>query len=87
MELPTSHDYLRMSVEEFDTTKLLRHAAQQRDQRGFDKMLRAAPQASEGWLRLQRDAKKAPRLFVSEWEVPLDASVETMIALRDKVVA
>ncbi len=39
MELPTSSDYLRMSVEEFDTTKLLRHAAQQRDQRGFDKTL------------------------------------------------
>jgi len=50
-------------------------------------MLRAAPQASDGWFRLQCDAKKAPRLFVSEWEVPLDASVETMIALRDKVVA
>ena len=39
MELPTSHDFLRMSVEEFDTNKLLRHAAVQRDQRGFDKML------------------------------------------------
>ena len=39
MELPTSHDYLRMSVEEFDTSKMLAHAAQQRDQRGFDKML------------------------------------------------
>src|SRR5262245_35381763 len=39
MELPTSHDYLRMSVEEFDNAKLLRHDAQQRDQRVFDKML------------------------------------------------
>jgi len=39
MELPTSHDYLRMSIEEFDTTKMLSHAARQRDERGFDKML------------------------------------------------
>jgi predicted TIM-barrel fold metal-dependent hydrolase len=39
MELRTSHDYLRMSVQEFDTSKMLRHAAQQRDERGFDKML------------------------------------------------
>jgi hypothetical protein len=50
-------------------------------------MVRAAPEASNGWFRLQRDAKPAPRLFVSEWEVPVDASVETLIALRDKVVA
>jgi hypothetical protein len=50
-------------------------------------MARAAPEASNGWFRLQRDAKPAPRLFVSEWEVPVDASVETLIALRDKVVA
>jgi hypothetical protein len=39
MELPTSHDFLRMSVEEFDTTSLLRHASRQREERGFDKML------------------------------------------------
>ena len=39
MELPTSDDFFKMSVEEFDTNKLLRHASQQRDQRGFDKML------------------------------------------------
>ena len=50
-------------------------------------MLRAAPQASNGWFQLQRDAKPAPRLFVSEWEVPVDAALDTMIALRDKVVA
>ena len=50
-------------------------------------MLRAAPAASEGWFRLQRDAKPAPRLFVSEWEVPVDAPVETLVALREKVVA
>jgi hypothetical protein len=50
-------------------------------------MVRAAPEASNGWFRLQRDAKRAPRLFVSEWEVPVDASVDTLIALRDKVVA
>jgi hypothetical protein len=49
--------------------------------------LRGKPEASDGWFRLQRDAKPAPRLFVSEWEVPLDASVDTLIALRDKVVA
>jgi hypothetical protein len=49
--------------------------------------LRGKPGASDGWFRLQRDAKPAPRLFVSEWEVPLDASVDTLIALRDKVVA
>ena len=39
MELPTSHDYLKMSIEEFDTSKVLAHAARQRDARGFDKML------------------------------------------------
>jgi len=50
-------------------------------------MVKAAPEASNGWFRLQRDAKPAPRLFVSEWEVPVDAAVETLIALRDKVVA
>lgn len=50
-------------------------------------MLRSPPQASNGWFQLQRDAKPAPRLFVSEWEVPVDASLETLVALRDKVVA
>jgi hypothetical protein len=50
-------------------------------------MVRAAPDVSNGWFRLQRDAKTAPRLFVSDWELPVDASTETLIALRDKVVA
>ncbi len=48
-------------------------------------MLRAAPEASDGWFRLQRGAKPAPRLFVSEWEVPPDARVPTMVALRHRV--
>jgi hypothetical protein len=50
-------------------------------------MLLGAPSASDGWFRLQRDAKPAPRLFVSEWEVPVDSPLETLVALRDKVVA
>ena len=50
-------------------------------------MMRAPPSASDGWFKLQRGAKPAPRLFVSEWEVPVDASVDTLVALRDKVVA
>jgi hypothetical protein len=49
-------------------------------------MLRAAPSASEGWFKLQRQAKPAPRLFLSEGEVPLDAPAETLIALRERVV-
>ena len=40
MELPTGNErYFRMSVEEFDTEKLLTNAARQRDQRGFDDVL------------------------------------------------
>ncbi len=50
-------------------------------------MLRSAPEASDGWFTLQRGAKPAPRLFVSEWEVPPDARVPTLIALRHKVTA
>jgi hypothetical protein len=50
-------------------------------------MLRAAPSASEGWFKLQRQAKPAPRLFLSEGEVPLDAPAETLIALRERVVS
>ncbi len=48
-------------------------------------MLRAAPEASDGWFTLQRGAKPAPRLFVSEWEVPIDARIPTLVALRHKV--
>jgi hypothetical protein len=48
-------------------------------------MLRAAPEASDGWFTLQRRAKPAPRLFVSEWEVPPDARIATLVALRHKV--
>jgi uncharacterized protein len=36
MDLPLS-DFRRMSVEEFDTTKLLAHASKQADERGYDK--------------------------------------------------
>lgn len=40
MELPTGNErYFRMSVEEFDTNKLLENAARQRDKRGFDDVL------------------------------------------------
>ncbi len=40
MELPTGNErYFRMSVEEFDTEKLMENAARQRDQRGFDDVL------------------------------------------------
>ncbi|MBM3485576.1 MAG: amidohydrolase [Alphaproteobacteria bacterium] len=40
MDLPTgSEQYFKMSVSEFDTTKLLAKAAQQRDERGLDKLL------------------------------------------------
>ena len=40
MELPTGNErYFRMSVEEFDTEKLLTNAARQRDQRGFNDVL------------------------------------------------
>lgn len=40
MELPTGNErYFRMSVEEFDTTKLLQNAARQRDRRGLDDVL------------------------------------------------
>tara|TARA_B110000444_G_scaffold244767_1_gene264537 strand:- start:142 stop:1383 length:1242 start_codon:yes stop_codon:yes gene_type:complete len=40
MELPTGNErYFRMSVEEFDTEKLLTNASRQRDQRGFDDIL------------------------------------------------
>lgn len=40
MELPTGNErYFRMSVEEFDTEKLLTNASRQRDQRGFDDVL------------------------------------------------
>ncbi len=40
MELPTGNErYFRMSVEEFDTGKLLRNAARQRDLRGLDDVL------------------------------------------------
>ena len=40
MELPTGNErYFRMSVEEFDTEKLLQNAARQRDQRKFDDVL------------------------------------------------
>ncbi len=48
-------------------------------------MLRGAPEAADGWFTLQRGAKPGPRLFVSEWEVPSDARVPTMVALRHKV--
>src|ERR1700674_4240202 len=36
MDLPLS-DFRRMSVAEFDTTKLLAHAARQANERGYDK--------------------------------------------------
>jgi hypothetical protein len=36
MDLPLS-DFRRMSVEEFDTSKLLAHASKQADERGYDK--------------------------------------------------
>ena len=40
MELPTGNErYFRMSVEEFDTQKLLLNAARQRDQRNFQDVL------------------------------------------------
>ena len=40
MELPTGNErYFRMSVEEFDTEKLMQNAARQRDQRKFNDML------------------------------------------------
>ena len=40
MELPTGNErYFRMSVEEFDTEKLLQNAARQRDQRKFEDVL------------------------------------------------
>ncbi len=40
MELPTGNErYFRMSVEEFDTEKLMENAARQRDRRGFDDVL------------------------------------------------
>lgn len=40
MELPTGNErYFRMSVEEFDTEKLLENAARQRDRRGLDDVL------------------------------------------------
>jgi len=32
-----SHDFRRMSVEEFDTSKLLAHASKQAKDRGYDK--------------------------------------------------
>ena len=37
MEIPLS-DYRKMAVAEFDTTKLLAHAAQQANERGYDKL-------------------------------------------------
>ena len=39
MDLPSSDRYYKLSVEEFDTNKLLTNAARQRDQRGFNDML------------------------------------------------
>lgn len=39
MDLPSSDKYYKMSVEEFDSNKLLAHAAKQRDQRGLNDML------------------------------------------------
>ena len=39
MDLPSSDKYYKLSVEEFDTNKLLTNAARQRDQRGFNDML------------------------------------------------
>ena len=39
MDLPSSDRYYKLSVEEFDTKKLLTNAARQRDQRGFNDML------------------------------------------------
>ena len=40
MELPTGNErYFRMSVEEFDTEKLLQNAIRQRDQRKFEDVL------------------------------------------------
>lgn len=48
-------------------------------------MLRGAPEAADGWFTLQRGAKPGPRLFLSEWEVPPDARIPTLVALRHKV--
>ena len=39
MDLPSSDSYYKLSVEEFDTNKLLTNASRQRDQRGFNDML------------------------------------------------
>ena len=40
MELPTGNErYFRMSVEEFDTEKLLENAGRQRDRRRFEDVL------------------------------------------------
>ena len=33
MDLPSSHNYYKMSVDSFDTTKFLSHASRQRDDR------------------------------------------------------
>src|SRR3979411_2824047 len=36
VDIPLS-DFRKMAIEEFDTTKLLKHAAQQASERGYDK--------------------------------------------------
>ena len=39
MELPSSHDIHRLTIEEFDTTKLLAHAARQARQRKYSEFM------------------------------------------------